>query len=463
STSASLTFSDSESGVSFLCQLDGGGFAACTSPKSYSGLGDGSHTFQVKARDAAGNDSALASRTWTVDTTSPVVTLTSPANGSSTSNTTPTFSGTGGTVAGDSATVTVRVYSGSSATGTPVETLAATVQAGGSYAVNASPGLAGGTYTAQAEQTDAAGNVGRSAANTFTITQAVTDPSIVAAGDIACDPASGLFNNGLGTTTACRQKYTSDLFANSNVAGVLPVGDLQYECGGYSAFLGSYDPTWGRAKSITHPVPGNREYKPTYAGGTDCDGVGQATGYFQYFGAAAGQAGKGYYSYDIGTWHLIALNSNCASVGGCGVGSAQETWLKNDLAAHTNRCTLAYWHHPRFSSGGNGNDSTYQQFWQDLYDANADVVLAGHDHDYERFAPQTPTGTADPARGLREFVVGMGGEDFSGFFTIRANSEVRQNTIFGVLKLTLHSTSYDWQFLPEAGKTFNDSGSTACH
>ena len=290
------------------------------------------------------------------------------------------------------------------------------------------------------------------------VAYAASDPVIAAAGDIACDPASSSFNGGNGVATRCRQKYTSDLLVNGGFAAVLPLGDNQYECGGYQAFLQSYDLSWGRVKSITHPVVGNHEYLTT--GGTDCGN--SAAGYFQYFGAAAGNPSQGYYSYDIGTWHIIAINSNCSDAGGCGSTSPQGQWLQADLNAHTNFCTLAYWHIPLFSSGGRAAANT-QWIWQTLYDHNADLILSGHDHIYERFAPQTSNGTLDTVRGIREFIVGSGGANHTLIASIAANSEVRNTDTFGVLKLTLHPTSYDWQFIPEAGGTFSDSGTTACH
>jgi acid phosphatase type 7 len=284
------------------------------------------------------------------------------------------------------------------------------------------------------------------------------DPVIAAAGDIACDPSSSNFKNGNGTSKNCRQKYTSDLIVNVSPAGVLLLGDNQYYCGGYQAFLQSYDLSWGRFKTITHPSVGNHEYLTS--GGTGCDSSNKgAAGYFKYFGAAAG---IGYYSFDIGTWHLISLDTNCSQVGGCGSTSAQGKWLKADLAAHTNFCTLAFWHIPFYSSGGRANNNS-KSFWQTLYAANADIVLDGHDHIYERFAPQTPTGVVDPARGIREFTVGTGGSDHTSITSVAANSEVRNAVTFGVLLLTLHPTSYDWQFVPEAGKTFTDSGTGNCH
>jgi hypothetical protein len=287
------------------------------------------------------------------------------------------------------------------------------------------------------------------------------DPVIAAAGDVACDPTFTYFNNGLGAASRCRQKYTSDLLVNARLSAVLVLGDVQYECASASAFARSYDPSWGRLKAITRPALGNHEYRTT--GGSGCDTSGQARGYFSYFGSAAGNPATGYYSYDVGTWHLIALNSNC-SVVSCGTSSAQVQWLRNDLATHPVRCTLAYWHHPRFTSGTNSPGSnSVAPLYQTLYDHGADVVLVGHDHHYERFAPQNTNGGRDLTRGIRQFLVGTGGRGFHPVNTPRPNSEVRQNATFGVLNLALHPTSYDWQFVPEAGRTFRDAGSQACH
>jgi hypothetical protein len=214
-------------------------------------------------------------------------------------------------------------------------------------------------------------------------------------------------------------------------------------------------------KGITYPAVGNHEYQKT--GGTECDGTASASGYFDYFGARAGDPNKAYYSFDLGSWHIIALNSMCYKGGGCEAGSPQEKWLRAELAASTADCTLAFWHHPRFSSGPSGDDTKTAAFWEALYEAGADIVLSGHDHMYERFAPQTPSATPDAARGIREFVVGTGGRSlFSFSSTVRPNSEVRSKT-YGVLKLVLRPTGYDWQFLAEQGKTFTDSGSTECH
>lgn len=233
---------------------------------------------------------------------------------------------------------------------------------------------------------------------------------------------------------------------------VMAVGDLAYPDGSKENFQ-CYDKTWGRAKSRTRPSPGNHEFHSS-----------GATPYFDYFGPAAGDPKTGYYSYDLGSWHIIVLNSECKDVGGCNAGAPQEKWLRADLASHPVACTLAYWHKPLFSSGSaHGNDLEIKPLWDALYQANADVVINGHDHDYERFAPQTPDGASDPTRGIREFVVGTGGKSHRPFSAPRPNSEVRDFSAYGVLKLTLKAKGYDWQFIPEAGKTFIDSGSGACH
>jgi chitodextrinase len=308
------------------------------------------------------------------------------------------------------------------------------------------------TYTYTVKARDVAGNLSTpSNAVTITTPTQTVAPVIAAAGDIACANDDPNYNGGAGTSAACRQLYTSNLLVNGGFAAVLPLGDNQYNSGSLTQYQAVYNPTWGRLKSITHPVTGNHEY-----------GTSGASGYFNYFGSAAGDPSKGYYSFDIGSWHLIALNSNCSFVP-CTVGSAQETWLKADLAAHANQCTLAFDHHARWSSGHDGDNTFMQPLWQDLYDANADVFLSGHSHDYERFAPQNATGGLDNARGIRQFVVGTGGAFFTGIGSAHANSQVRNNDTFGFLKLTLRPTSYDWQYVPEAGKTFTDSGSTACH
>lgn len=268
-----------------------------------------------------------------------------------------------------------------------------------------------------------------------------SDPVFVGAGDIAsCDDLAGA-----EATAKLIDKIPGTVFA---------VGDLAYPDGSDENFAKCYNPTWGRFRERTRPAPGNHEYHS--------DG---ASGYTRYFGAAAGDPKKGYYSYDLGAWHIIALNSECADVGGCDAASAQGQWLKQDLAQHPTVCTLAYFHKPLFSSGGkHGNDREMKPFWDVLYQAGAEIVISGHDHDYERFAPQTPEGKADADRGIREFVVGSGGKNsHRKFGNPQPQSEARNDDAFGVLKLTLHATSYDWEFVPEAGKTFTDSGSGKCH
>jgi acid phosphatase type 7 len=308
-----------------------------------------------------------------------------------------------------------------------------------------------GNYTAKLIATDS-DNISATATTQVVIGTVAT---IAAAGDIACDHTSSKFNGGLGTPVYCHMLAVSNMILAMNPDAVLALGDTQYETGTIDQFTNSYDLNWGRLKAITRPVVGNHEYTTP-----------NAAGYFQYFGSLAGDPTKGYYSYNLGNWHIVALNSNCSKVGGCGANSPQETWLRADLAAHPTLCTLAYWHHPRFSSGAIGNNTSYTAFWNALYNAGADLVLVGHDHNYERFAPQTSSAVADP-NGLRQFVVGTGGKNWTNMATVQPNSEVRQPAgLYGVLKLTLHPSSYDWEFLTEPGysfSSFTDSGSQDCH
>jgi hypothetical protein len=287
------------------------------------------------------------------------------------------------------------------------------------------------------------------------------DPVIAAAGDIACDPSHWRFAALRGTRDSCRARYTSDLLVHHDYRAILALGDLQYADGRLWKFNRSYGPTWGRVRAITRPIPGNHEYR-----------LPNASGYFDYFngsGVPTGRAGtraQGYYSYDIGRWHLIALNTNCDRIGGCGLGSPQELWLRQDLLSHPTQCTLAYMHHPMYSSGPKGNHERVKQLWADLLAAGADVVLAGHEHSYERFAPQDGEANYDP-NGIREFVVGTGGKNFEGpFAEIQPNSRARNMTTFGVLRLVLRPDRYRWRFVPAAPVTpesFRDSGSGACH
>jgi hypothetical protein len=295
-----------------------------------------------------------------------------------------------------------------------------------------------------------------------TTPQPGTDPVLAAAGDIACDPLNANFKGGAGTTNSCRQMaVASRILADPAISAVAALGDVQYYCGGLAAFNASYDPSWGRFKAITHPAIGNHEYLTS--GGTDatgCDPTGNAAGYYSYYGAAAGDPGKGYYSYDLGSWHVIALNTNCSNVGGCGSGSPQETWLRQDLAQHPAACTVAYFHIPLWSSGGRAAPNS-RTFVTDLYQAGAELVLTGHDHIYERFAPQNPSGNPDP-NGLRAFVVGTGGANHTTIATIAANSAYRDPSTFGFLRLTLRQGSYAWTFVTESGALV-DSGTGSCH
>ena len=264
---------------------------------------------------------------------------------------------------------------------------------------------------------------------------------VVAAGDIACDPANAGFADGRGTPLVCKQSVTAALLDGIQPDSVLALGDLQYETGTPAAFRRVLRQNVGKWKAKTRPAPGNHEFNT------------KGVGYFAYWGSAAGAPGKGWYSYDIGTWHVVVLNSNCGSVG-CDAGSEQGAWLQADLAAHPTACTLAYWHHPRYSSGLHGDDPSTEPFWAALAAAHADLVLVGHDHDYERFAPQ---------RGIRQITAGTGGRSLYIFrATPDPNSEVRNATTYGVLEVGLHPNSYDWRFVPEPGQAFTDSGTTAC-
>ena len=277
--------------------------------------------------------------------------------------------------------------------------------------------------------------VSASAAGAGATAQLVVSPAIlVGAGDIASCTSSG-------------DEATAALL--DAVSGtVFTAGDNAYDSGTYDQYSNCYDPSWGRHRARTRPSPGNHEYLTP-----------GASGYFQYFGPSAGDPSKGYYSYDLGSWHVVVINSNADAR----PGSAQEQWLRADLAAHPARCTLAYWHYPRFSSGFQGSHPAMQPIWQALYDAGAEVVISGHDHDYERFAPQTPSGSLDSVRGIRQFVVGTGGKSLLAFNNSAPNSEVRDNSTFGVLLLKLYDDRYEWEFVPVQVGGFTDAGAHTCH
>jgi hypothetical protein len=276
--------------------------------------------------------------------------------------------------------------------------------------------------------------------------------TVAAAGDIACDPTNQLFNGGRGTATWCRAADTRALLQKIDPDVVLPLGDTQYDDGLRWKFRKSYDRSWGRLKSRSRPVVGNHEYWVS----------SKATGYFSYFGARAGKAGKGWYSYNLGAWHLIALNSNCTIVG-CRRGSAQYRWLKRDLRADTSRCTLAYFHHPRFSSGPHGDDPSVGPFWKLLYRDGAEIILVAHDHIYERFASLRPNGSKDPRTGIRQFTAGTGGAELYWIEHRHHFSKTRNAHTFGVLRFRLRPGSYEWRFVPVAGSSYTDDGEGSCH
>jgi len=263
---------------------------------------------------------------------------------------------------------------------------------------------------------------------------------LLAAGDIARCSSSG-------------DEATAALL--DGLAGtVATLGDTVYESGTAEQFAQCYDPSWGRHKSRTRPAVGNHEYLTS-----------GASGYFGYFGAAAGEPTKGYYSYELGSWHVVVLNSNCSKAGGCGAGSPQEQWLRQDLAAHPTACTLASWHHPRYSfdlKASLGDDTRTQALWEALYEHGAEVVLTGHAHNYQRYAPLDARGDPDPARGIRQFVVGTGGANFTPLGSRPPTAEAGNDDTFGIVQLSLHATSYDWAFIPVAGGGYTDSGGGAC-
>ena len=264
--------------------------------------------------------------------------------------------------------------------------------------------------------------------------RSAADPVVVAAGDIAMPGG--------------HQRSTSDQVLELDPDAVLVLGDNQYPSGRLAEYRSFYGPTWGRFKARTKPVPGNHEYETP-----------RAAGYFSYFGRAARPKGRSYYSFDLGGWHLIALNSGADH----GPRSAQERWLRADLVATGKRCILAYWHFPRFSSGAHqGSWGSLVTFWSALFEARADLVLSGHEHSYERFARQTPW--ARPSRrGIREFVVGTGGAALQGFAAPRPNSQVRLAGVHGVLELVLHPSSYQWRFISESGAVLDTGGPVTCH
>jgi hypothetical protein len=267
---------------------------------------------------------------------------------------------------------------------------------------------------------------------------------LVGAGDIVgCQDAQGAL-----ATAKLIEKIPGTVFA---------MGDLVYDAVTLAQFQNCYEGTWGKFKDRTRPALGNHEYRER-----------NAAPYFRYWGSQAGPTGKGYYSYDLGVWHVVVLNTNCqaAGLGGCAAGSPQEAWLRQDLSEHRGSCIVAYGHHALFSSGIFRSHSVHaelKRFWEDLYAAHADLILAGHEHSYERFALQDPDGRADPQHGIREIVVGTGGRSHDPLGLALPNSELQNFDTYGVLKLTLFPQGYTWEFIAEEGKSFHDSGAGVCH
>ncbi len=335
------------------------------------------------------------------------------------------------------------------------------------------------TTTLQWFSVDNAGNVEPPHTQTVQV-QPNTDPVIGAAGDIACDPGASAFNGGQGTATDCRAPYTAQLL--TGLDATLALGDNQYTCGGLSAFQRSYGPSWGVKRAITYPVPGNQDLETS--GGTDCPSTPGAY-YQQYFTTSGGWYGSAlpsavnvdpnvsYYSFNLGTWHVVALNTGQCELEEqqglaptfCQAGSPMDKWLQNDLAHDTSSCTLAFMQDPRWASNpsGDGGDSTYQQLWQDMYQGGVTALLTGNNHWYERFAPLNGIGQVDNTYGVREFIVGTGGAGLEQPGTEVATSQVLDRSTHGVIKLTLHAGSYDWQFVNDGESSFTDSGSGSCH
>ena len=266
----------------------------------------------------------------------------------------------------------------------------------------------------------------------------------------ALPPASVLATGDIGECGGKGDERTAGLLAEHH-GTILPLGDLAYESGTAQEFQACFGTSWGPFRDRMRPVPGNHEYKTP-----------GAAPYFAYFGTAAGDPTEGYYAYNLGAWRLYALNSNCDEIGGCGVGDPQETWLRGDLAAHPAVCILAYWHHARFSSGDlHGSDARTDALWQALEGAGADIVLSGHDHHYERFAPQDHGGRATP-KGIRQFVVGTGGSGLRAMGSLLPTSEAHLARVYGLLSLELRSDGYAWAFLPANGASATDAGSGTC-
>ena len=421
---------------------------------------DEGKTVQLTAtpKDAAGNVLSGRVVTWTSNNTATATVggtglVTGKAAGSATI--TATSEGHNGT----SAITVVRVPVAS----VSVAPASASVQVGSTVLLTATPKDASGTPLSGRTISWVSGNAAVATVNGSGLVSGVAESvvTITATSEgwsgssaitvlAAPPPGSGVVLVGAGDIANCgtTTDEATALLLDAIPGTVFTAGDNVYTSGTTTEFTQCYEPTWGRHKARTRPAPGNHDYNTS-----------GAAPYYAYFGANAGPAGRGYYSYDLGDWHIISLNSEVSS----SAGSAQDQWLRTDLAANSKQCTLAYWHKPLFSSGDHGSLSGTKALWAALYEYNAELVVVGHDHNYERFAPQTADGVVDPARGLREFVVGTGGTGLRSMGTPIANSEVQNSNTHGVMKFTLRSDGYDWEFIPIAGKTFTDSGSGSCH
>lgn len=495
-TSGSISFASDAANPTFQCSLDGAPTATCTSPVAFSGLAPGTHTFTVAAVDQYGStDPTPAQTTWEIQAAQSLVANgnfegTRAGWGSSTAVLTLVNDGVAGgpgalkvawngsssqyavtsawgkqpvpaatlghtyvadayirsDTPGRSVCVTIREWANNF--GTWVGSESSCVTATGSWqkvpTLYYAPTLAGDGLDLSINQQTAPSPGDSFEVDGVQLNEVAppaqtqpSDPVLLAAGDI-----SGCWVNS--------DEQTANIVMSMPWATVQTLGDNAYPDGSASSY-NCYDHTWGRFKSRTHPAPGNHDYDTP-----------NASVYYSYFGAAAGNPSQGWYSYDLGTWHVIVLNSNCTKIGGCWHDSPEERWLRNDLITHPVQCTLAVMHHPPFTSVAITNDGPLTGLWDDLVAYHADLLLAGHAHVYERFAPMDANGNADPT-GVREITVGTGGADVMPFGTIRPTSEARSTGQFGVLELVLHPGSYDWSFLPVLGGTFTDAGSTACH
>ncbi len=289
---------------------------------------------------------------------------------------------------------------------------------------------------------------------------------VAAVGDMACDPSDRAWRYGDGTASACAQKRVSDeVLSDVSVQAVLGLGDYQYDCGDPADYAVSYSPTWGRLDGLMNPVAGNHEYK------TGNDVYGQpcpttnatAAGFFSYFAASHPET-KGHFSFDLGTWHIVALNANCAKAGGCSASSAQTKWLTADLDATTQPCVLAYWHQPRFTGLGKqgGKIKAYVPWWDTLYAHHADVVLNGHIHNYQRYPALDPTGAPDPVNGITEYVIGTGGEALAGHSLAVTPQPLAYDKSFGYLRLSLEPAGWTAEFINDSGQVL-DTSAGVCH